>query len=136
MNSKNLTMISSPKFTTIDDYISFQPEEHQPKLELIRQTIRSTAPDAVEAISYQMPAFKYHGMLCYFAVFKDHYSLFVEPKIKDAFSNELRDYTSTKSAIHFSFKKEIPVKLIEEIIRFTAISNLEKAEAKKSKRRK
>jgi len=116
--------------TTIDEYIALQPENFREKLELIRQIVKTTVPGAQEVISYQMPAFKYHGMLCFFAVFKDHYSLFVSPAIRAAFSHELSAYKTTKSAIHFPLDNQIPVKLIEEIVRFAAITNSEKAEAK------
>ena len=128
-------MNKAPVYQTIDEYIAMQPEEHQANLGLIRKTIKEAVPEALETISYQMPSFKYHGMLCYFALFKDHYSLFVEPKIKNAFIKDLGSYTTTKSAIHFPFNREIPVYLIQEIVRFTAITNLEKAEAKKIKRK-
>ena len=121
-------------FNTIEEYLLNQPEEHRLNLELIRQTIKSTVPDATEVFSYQMPAFKYHGMLCYYAVFKDHYSLFVNPMIKQALADELSAFKTTKSAIHFSFDTQIPLKLVEEIVRLTAISNLEKAQAKKKKK--
>jgi len=129
-------MIKDPVYNTIDEYIALQPAQHHANLELIRNTIKAIVPEAVEAISYQMPAFKYHGMLCYFAVFKDHYSLFVSPEIREAFSKDLLPYKTTKSAIHFPLDETVPVKLVEEIIRFTAITNLGKAESKKSKSRK
>ena len=129
-------MISNPEFKTVNEYIAFQPGHLRENLELIRKTIKTTVPDAEEVISYMMPAFKYHGMLCYYAVFKDHFSLFVAPKVKDAFTERLKTYKQTKSAIHFPFNVEIPVGLITEIITFTAITNLGKAEAKKSLKRK
>jgi len=123
-------------YKTIDEYIGLQPEHQRESLGLIRQTIKTTVPEAIETISYQMPAFKYHGMLCYFAVFKDHYSLFVSPEIREAFSSELVSYKTTKAAIHFPLNELLPVALIEEIIRFAAITNLEKAELKKPKSKK
>jgi uncharacterized protein YdhG (YjbR/CyaY superfamily) len=123
-------------YKTVEEYIIHQPEWYRANLELIRQTIKATVPEAVEVISYQMPAFKYHGMLCFFAVFRDHYSLFVSPKIKDAFSDKLTSYKQTKSAIHFPLKSQIPVELVREIITFTAITNLERAENKKSRSKK
>jgi uncharacterized protein YdhG (YjbR/CyaY superfamily) len=129
-------MIPTPNYKTIDEYIFLQQEGHRAILELIRNTIKSTVPEAIEAISYQMPAFKYYGMLCYFAVFKDHYSLFVSPKTIEAFSGSLLSYKTTKGTIHFPFRVPLPLNLIEEIIRFTAITNFEKTEAKKSKPKK
>ena len=54
----------------IDEYLSAQPESLKPVLEKLRQTILKAAPKAEEAISYRMPAFRYHGVLVYFDAFK------------------------------------------------------------------
>ena len=51
--------------TNIDDYISQFPDEVQAILEKVRATISNAAPYAQEVISYQMPAFKQHGILVY-----------------------------------------------------------------------
>ena len=125
-----------PQFKTIDEYIALQGADHHQNLATIRHIIQTTVPDATEAISYQMPAYKYHGMLCYFAVFKDHYSLFVSPEIREAFSRELQNFTTTKSAIHFPLTDPVPVKLIEDILRFAAMTNKEKEEIKKTKKKR
>ena len=123
-------------YHSADEYILSQPEQSRASLELIRQTVRLAVPDAQEAISYQMPAFKFHGMLCFYAVFKDHYSLFVSPEIHKAFVDELKGFKTTKSAIHFPFDRPVPVELIVQIVRFAAITNLEKAEARLKKRKR
>ncbi|HUG97007.1 MAG TPA: DUF1801 domain-containing protein, partial [Nitrososphaera sp.] len=55
-------MITRKKqFKTIDEYIEAFPEDVQNILERMRQTIRKAAPEAVEAINYQMPTFKLNG---------------------------------------------------------------------------
>jgi uncharacterized protein YdhG (YjbR/CyaY superfamily) len=56
----------------IDSYLALQNEDVRVKLEKLRRTIKKAAPEAVEVISYLMPAFKYHGMLVFFAAFKNH----------------------------------------------------------------
>jgi uncharacterized protein YdhG (YjbR/CyaY superfamily) len=51
-----------PRFTTIDEYIaSFPDDEVRSRLQTVRQTIKDEAPEAAEAISYQIPAFRLHG---------------------------------------------------------------------------
>ena len=55
----------SPK--DIDGYIAQFPADVQAILRKVRTTIRKAAPEAKETISYQMPAFKLHGILVYFA---------------------------------------------------------------------
>jgi hypothetical protein len=47
----------------IDEYIARFSEDIQAILAKVRATIRKAAPDAKEVISYQMPAFKQHGIL-------------------------------------------------------------------------
>ena len=47
--------------TTIDAYIAAFPDDVQAILQQIRRTIQEAAPEATEAISYQMPTFKLHG---------------------------------------------------------------------------
>jgi uncharacterized protein YdhG (YjbR/CyaY superfamily) len=41
----------------------------------MRATIRKAAPEAEEAISYQIPTFKLNGNLVFFAAFKNHMGL-------------------------------------------------------------
>jgi uncharacterized protein YdhG (YjbR/CyaY superfamily) len=60
----------------IDHYIASFPTEVQTVLEKVRQTIRDAAPDAKETISYQMPAFRRHGILVYFAAWTKHIGLY------------------------------------------------------------
>jgi len=61
------------QFKTIDEYIKTFPEDVQDILEKMRQAIRNAAPEAEEAISYQIPAFKLNdNLLVYFAAFKNH----------------------------------------------------------------
>lgn len=66
MNEKNPTSL------TVDQYVSIFPTEIQILLDQIRAAIKEAAPEAEEVISYQMPAYKYHGMLAYFAANKNH----------------------------------------------------------------
>lgn len=65
-------MAPKKEFKTIDEYIATFPKNIQIILEELRQAIRDAAPNAEEAISYQMPAFKLNGNLVYFGAFKNH----------------------------------------------------------------
>jgi hypothetical protein len=46
---------------TIDEYIAGFPEDIQETLQVIRQTIHEAAPEAMDAMSYQMPTFMLNG---------------------------------------------------------------------------
>jgi uncharacterized protein YdhG (YjbR/CyaY superfamily) len=62
----------SPHAQNIDDYIAGFPPDVQKILQKVRATIKRAAPQAEEAISYQMPTFKLEGNLVHFAAFKNH----------------------------------------------------------------
>jgi len=46
---------------SIDEYIATFPKNIQTILQDLRRAIREVAPDAKEAISYQIPTFKLNG---------------------------------------------------------------------------
>lgn len=67
----------NPKPADIDAYLSTLPDDARATIEEVRRTIKAAAPDAVEAISYGMPTFTYHGQrLIYFAAAKKHCALY------------------------------------------------------------
>ena len=117
--------------TSVDEYIASFPEEVQVILEQVRTTIKQTAPEAEETISYAMPAYKLHGMLVYFAAFKNHIGLYALPSGNEAFKKELATYKTGRGSIQFSLNKPMPLHLITEIVKFRVIENLQKSESKK-----
>ena len=66
---------------TVDDYIARYPDDVQERLGQVRSLMRSVAPDAVESISYGMPAYKLHGKpLIYFAGYAKHIGVYPLPE--------------------------------------------------------
>jgi uncharacterized protein YdhG (YjbR/CyaY superfamily) len=120
----------------VEVFLSSQPEKVRNILEIIRATIKATVPDATELISYQMPAFKFHGIIAWYAPFKNHYSLFIRPVVMEAFKEELKPYKLSKSAIRFPFDHPVPVELITRIVRYSAELNLQKEQLKSEKKMK
>ncbi|MFO7661595.1 MAG: DUF1801 domain-containing protein [Chloroflexota bacterium] len=116
---------------TIDEYITGFPEEIQETLQAIRQAIHEAAPEATEAISYQMPTFKLNGNLVHFGAFKQHIGFYPTPSGTEHFQAELAPYTSSKGAIQFPLEEPIPYRLITEIVKFRVTENEAKAVAKK-----
>jgi uncharacterized protein YdhG (YjbR/CyaY superfamily) len=77
-------------FKTVSEYIATFPKEIQILLENVRNSIIKKAPEAVESISYGMPAYKTHGKpLVYFAGYKNHIGFYATPTGHTEFSNEL-----------------------------------------------
>jgi uncharacterized protein YdhG (YjbR/CyaY superfamily) len=112
-------MASKAKFTTMDAYIASSPKDVRAILEKIRQTIRKAAPEAVEAISYQIPTFKLNGSnLVHFAAWKEHIGFYATPSGNAAFKKELSKYKVAKGSIQFPLDEPIPYDLITQIARF------------------
>ena len=117
-----------PSFKNIDEYISIQTPELQILLEQIRQTIKKAAPEAEEVISYKMPAFKYHGMLVYFAAYKKHIGFYATPTGHAEFKEELSVYKQGKGSVQFPLTQPLPLNLITRIVKFRVKENIKKAD--------
>lgn len=103
----------------VDDYLSRVPGDMRAALNALRETIAAAAPEATEAISYQMPAFKYRGRpLVGFAAFKDHCSFFpMSPQVLDDLSEELGSFRTSKGTVQFSADKPIPSRLVKKMVK-------------------
>ena len=107
---------SAPK--NIDEYLERIPEPARSTLNKIRAAIRSAAPrEATEAISYGIPAFKYKGMLVWFAAFSKHCSLFPTAAVIEEFKDELKGYSISKGTIQFPVDKPLPAALVKELVK-------------------
>ena len=111
----------------VDEYISMFPDNIQELLKEIRATIKEAAPKAEEVISYQMPAYKFHGMLIYFAAFKNHIGLYPMVSGINKFKEELSVYKGAKGSVQFPQNKPLPIELIARIVKFRVKENLERA---------
>ena len=81
-----------------------------------------------------MPAFKYHGMLVYFAAWTNHIGLYPASQGIKVFEKELATYERSKGTIKFPLDKPIPFGLISKIVKFRVKENLEKAKLKSAVR--
>jgi uncharacterized protein YdhG (YjbR/CyaY superfamily) len=103
---------------SIDEYIASQSPEAQNILRKIRETVKKAAPEAEEAISYSMPAFKLGGILVYFAAFKNHIGFFPTARGIANFAPELSGFQTSKGTIRFPLNKPVPYDLIFRITQF------------------
>jgi len=88
----------------IDVYIGQLPENERGILAELRQTIKKAVPEAEELISYKMPAFRFHGMLVWYAPFKNHYSIFVRPNILKNFKEDLKAFDTSNPILRLKFR--------------------------------
>src|SRR4030095_10095004 len=106
------------RVTNVDEYLARVPAEQRALLEKLRQTIKAAAPQAEEVISYQIPSYKYHGMLVGFGAAKDFCSFFVMSSTFLAeHKDDLKGFDTTKSAIHFSAAKPLPASLVKKFVK-------------------
>src|SRR3990172_9998564 len=123
---------SKKQFKTIDEYIGTFPKNVQDRLEKLRRTIREAAPEAVETISYGMPAFNLNNRyLVYFAAWKNHIGLYPMPSGIEAFQKELSPYKAAKGSVRFPMDKPFPFELVKRIVKYRVKENREQAKRKK-----
>ncbi len=102
----------------IDEYLANVPEPARSTLNKVRAAIRAAAPpEASETISYRMPAFKYKGILVWFAAFSEHCSLFPTASIVEAFKNDLKRFSTAKGTIQFPTDKPLPSALVKKLVK-------------------
>ena len=126
------TAIGSPK--NIDEYIAGFPRDVQQVLKQIRTTIKKVAPDAEEAIKYQIPTFVLNENLVHFAAFENHIGFYPTPSSIEAFKDELSRYESAKGSVQFPIDEPMPLSLIGKIVKFRVKEARARSTAKKRNR--
>ena len=113
---------SAPK--SVDEYVARAPEPALDALKKMRATIRSAVPpDAIEIISYGIPAFKHDRVLVWYAAFSNHCSLFPTAAVIEKFKNELKNFSTSKGTIHFPIDKPLPTVLIKKLVKARVAQN-------------
>jgi uncharacterized protein YdhG (YjbR/CyaY superfamily) len=112
------------KFASVAAYLRAVPPAPRAVLRKLRKTIREAAPQATELISYGIPAYKHHGMLVYFAAFKEHCSLFgVGAALMKAHEKALAPYQKSKGTIQFTVAQPLPTALVRKLVKARVAQN-------------
>ena len=121
------------KITSVTDYLNELPDNVYIALENIRQIIKYLVPDAEETISYQVPSYKYKGMLVGFGAAKNHCSFFVmSSTLLNDFKEDIKGFETSTGTIRFTPEKPIPNDLITKIV----MARLAENEAKQRRNEK
>lgn len=100
------------------EYVEGFPPATRGHMKKIRAAIRSAAPkEAIEIISYRMPAFKHKKVLVWYGAFSDHCSLFPTASVVEAMKDELKGFSASKGTIHFPLSKPVPTMLIQKLVK-------------------
>lgn len=117
--------VAPPK--NVDEYIKSFPKETQKLLNQMRSLIKKHAPQSEECISYQMPSYKLHGMLVYFAGYEHHIGFYPGAGGIAQFQKQIAaNYKWAKGSVQFPLDEVIPEKLVAAIVKFRVEQNLEK----------
>lgn len=102
----------------VDRYLADLPEPKRGTLEEMRRRILAVIPEAEQAISYGVPAFRVEGkVIAGLAAFKSHLSYLPHSgSVLAEVADKTRAYTQTKSALHFPVDEPLPQELVTELI--------------------
>lgn len=103
----------------VESYLSGLDDESRDTLEQIRRTVKELVPQASEAISYGMPAFKFDGRpLAGYAAYKSHCSYFpMSSGVMAELKTELSEYETSKGGFKFPIGEPPPAALIEKLLK-------------------
>jgi len=127
---------SKPVPATVDEYMADFPADVKKRMQQLRKTIKTAAPKAEEVISYQMPGYKYLGMLVYFAAYKNHIGFYPGAGGILEFYKKLSSFKSAKGSVQFPNDRPIPYEVISKVVKFRVKQNEEKLSLKKSNGKK
>ncbi|UXX78668.1 DUF1801 domain-containing protein [Reichenbachiella carrageenanivorans] len=107
---------SKPK--TVDEFIDFSPVESQEVMIKLKKLIETTEPSAEGGISWNVPIYKYHGILAGFSLAKKHVSFGIDSLTEDVRKSlEEKGYKTGKKTIQIKFDQNVPSSEIEQLIK-------------------
>lgn len=102
-----------------DDYFQDFPPEVRQRLQAMRATIHSAAPQASEAISYAIPTLKHNGKnLVHFAAYAKHIGFYPGAKALEVFVRDLEGYKTSKGTVQFPHDRPLPLDLVTRIVEY------------------
>lgn len=106
---------------SVDQYFLQFPEGIQKRMRALREHILSQYPDAVEGISYSMPAYKLNKKpLVYFAAYEKHIGVYATPGAQAKMAAALKGYKQGKGSIQFPNDQDFRLELIQQVIQTRA----------------
>lgn len=103
---------------TIEEYIAQFPDEVQRKLHALRKLMSQTAPAATEKFAWGLPTYYQKGLLAEFGVYRNYIEFYTTPSTLAQFKKEPGNHRfNGKNMIQFPVEEDLPVDMIERIIR-------------------
>jgi uncharacterized protein YdhG (YjbR/CyaY superfamily) len=109
---------SATDVAAIERYLAAQPAGHRAALDDLRATIRAAAPDAVEAIVYGMPGFRYRDrFLVSYAGWAKHCAFYpMSAAVQAAHPQAFRHLKAARGTIQFAPTERMPAVVVRAIV--------------------
>jgi uncharacterized protein YdhG (YjbR/CyaY superfamily) len=103
----------------MEDYVGGLPADQQAALARVRAVVEEVAPEAMQGVSYGMPAYLHAGRpLLGFRAAKSHLSVFpFSPAAVEAVKDRLDDFDVSKGTIRFSPDAPVPDDVLADLVR-------------------
>jgi uncharacterized protein YdhG (YjbR/CyaY superfamily) len=103
----------------VDAYLASLPLDQRVALQRVRDEVPRIVPDAVETISYGMPAFKLRGkLLVSYAGWKAHCSIYpLTDTFMESHADAIEGFDRTKGSLHFTPQSPLPAPVLEDLVR-------------------
>ena len=109
--------MNSIKPTTIDDYIKASIPESQKIMEELRHLICATIPGAEGGIRWNVPIYKYNGILAGFDAAKKHVSFGIDClNNQDRKKLDEKRHRTGKRTIQIKFDQTVPTQAIKQLL--------------------
>ena len=103
---------SKPK--TVDEFIQISPPESQVLMLQLKKLIEAIVPDAIGGIYWNVPIYKYHGILVGFSLAKRHGIDTLPEDVRKLL--EEKGYKTGKKTIQIKLDQKVPTREIKQLI--------------------
>ena len=102
----------------LTDYLTDLPEPQRSAIEQVYARARTLVPDAVDGVSYGMPALRYRGKALVAVMnARDHIGLYpFSPEAIDVVRDDLAGFSLAKGTIRFTADRPIPADVLDRLI--------------------
>ena len=108
------------KYVDVKSYLADVASEPRRRINAIRRLVKARIPNAVEVISYNMPAFKTNKVFMYVAAFKEHIGVYPPVRGDSGLLRALKPYSNDAGNLRFDLDKPLPSALLVRIAKALA----------------